>query len=160
MDSLAAYKHKIIETNRSLKSTLAIWRLKEEQIVFTNGCFDVLHLGHMHTLATAKSFGTKLIVGLNSDDSVKRLKGTSRPIFNQVTRSLQLTAFTFVDAIIIFEEDTPLQIIKQVKPNILVKGGDYKAEEIVGAAHLKNYGGQVKIVPYLNGFSTSSIVNI
>lgn len=159
MDSLVAYKHKIINTDDQLKSTLARWRLKEEHIVFTNGCFDVLHLGHFHTLCLAKKMGTKLIVGLNSDSSVKRLKGKSRPVFDEQTRLLQLTVLSCIDTIVLFEEDTPLKLIQKIKPDILVKGGDYKANEIVGASFLKSYGGKVKIIPFLKGFSTSKIIN-
>jgi len=159
VDSLAAYKHKIINADDQLKSTLARWRLKEEHIVFTNGCFDVLHLGHFHTLCSAKKMGTKLIVGLNSDSSVKRLKGESRPVFDEQTRLLQLTVLSCIDTIVLFEEDTPLKLIQIIKPDILVKGGDYKADEIVGASFLKSYGGAVKIIPFLKGFSTSKIIN-
>ncbi len=159
MDSLAAYKHKIIQTQTELGQLLATWRLKDEQIVFTNGCFDVLHMGHFHTLCSAKNCGTKLIVGLNTDDSIKRLKGESRPIFGEQSRLLQLTVLTCVDAAILFKEDTPINLIKQIKPATLVKGGDYKIEEIVGTSFLKSYGGKVKTIPFLNGYSTSGILN-
>jgi len=158
VDSLAAYKHKIISSGARLKSLLAMWRLKDEQVVFTNGCFDILHLGHFHTLASAKQLGTKLIIGLNSDESVKRLKGKHRPKFDEQTRLYQLSTLSFVDAIMLFEEDTPLNLIKKIKPDILVKGGDYKADEIVGSNFLRSYGGQVKIIPFLDGFSTSAIL--
>jgi len=160
VDSLAAYKHKIINTDKELKSTLARWRLKEEHIVFTNGCFDVLHLGHFHTLCSAKKMGTKLIVGLNSDNSIKRLKGKNRPIFNEQNRVLQLSVLSCIDAIKLFKKDTPLTLIEKIRPNSLVKGGDYKADEIVGASFLKSYGGKVKTIPFLEGFSTSSIINV
>jgi len=158
VDSLAVYRHKIINSQAELNRLLAIWRLKDEQIVFTNGCFDVLHLGHFHTLATAKSYGTKLIIGLNTDNSIKQLKGTSRPIFNEQTRLLQLAVLTCVNTIMLFDEDTPLNLIKKIRPHILVKGGDYKENEIVGSEFLKSYGGCVKIIPFLNGFSTSKIL--
>jgi len=159
VDSLAAYKHKIINTDEQLKNKLEKWRMQKECIVFTNGCFDVLHLGHFHTLCSAKKMGTKLIVGLNSDNSVKRLKGENRPIFNEQIRLLQLTVLACIDAIKLFEEDTPLKLIEKIEPKILVKGGDYKAQEIVGATFLKSYGGEVKTIPFLKGFSTTSIVN-
>jgi len=158
VDSLAAYKHKLIENTVSAKPLLARWALKDEVVVFTNGCFDVLHLGHLHVLASAKVFGTKLIVGLNSDASVKRLKGESRPIFDEQTRSWQLAALSCVDAIILFEEDTPLNLIKAISPDVLVKGGDYKINEIVGADFVIANGGEVKVVPFLEGFSTTKIV--
>ena len=159
MDSLAAYKHKIIDTPAGLKRMLARWRLKNEQVVFTNGCFDVLHLGHFHTLCAAKNFGTKLIVGLNADNSIKRLKGESRPVFDEQTRLLQLAVLACVDAIILFEEDTPINLIKQIKPHTLVKGGDYQVDKVVGNTFLKSYGGEVKIIPFLKGFSTSKIIS-
>lgn len=159
MDSLVAYKHKIINSQVELNKLLARWRLKDEHIVFTNGCFDVLHLGHFHTLAAAKNCGTKLIVGLNTDSSIKRLKGENRPMFNQQTRLYQLMGLVYVNAIMLFEEDTPLNLIKKIKPNTLVKGGDYKVADIVGSDFLKSYEGQVKIIPYLKNFSTSKILN-
>jgi len=158
VDSLAAYKHKLINDTSALKPILARWALKDEVIVFTNGCFDVLHLGHMHVLASAKTFGSKLIVGLNSDASVKRLKGDSRPIFDEKVRSLQLAALACVDAVIIFEEDTPLNLIKAINPNVLVKGGDYQIDKIVGADHVIANGGEVKVVDFLEGFSTTGIL--
>jgi len=157
VDSLVVLKHKIVQ-EKTLQSKLAVWRFKGETIVFTNGCFDILHIGHLHTLQAAKTFGTKLIVGLNSDDSVKRLKGETRPIFNEEQRALQLAALTMIDAIIAFEEDTPLQLIKTIKPNVLVKGGDYKADEIVGYDIVSQNGGRVEIVPYLEGISTTIII--
>jgi len=158
VDSLAAYKHKLIENKLALKHLLARWRFKDEVIVFTNGCFDVLHLGHLHILSAAKALGTKLVLGLNSDTSVKRLKGESRPIFNEQIRSWQLAALACVDAVILFEEDTPLNLIKVIEPNILVKGGDYKINEIVGADFVTNNSGKVKVVPFLEGFSTTGIL--
>jgi len=158
VDSLAAYKHKIIKSQIELNSLLARWHLKDEKIVFTNGCFDVIHLGHFHTLCAAKNFGTKLIVGLNSDDSVKRLKGENRPIFNEQTRLFQLTVLSCVNAVILFDEETPINLIRTIKPDFLVKGGDYETDEIVGASFLKSYGGNVKTIPYLKGFSTSRIL--
>ena len=158
MDSLAAYKHKLVNSKIDLQSLLAGWYLKDEVIVFTNGCFDVLHLGHLHVLASAKAYGTKLIVGLNSDASVMRLKGNSRPIFDEQVRSWQLAVLAFVDAIIIFEEDTPLNLIKAIKPQVLVKGGDYNISEIVGASFVSENGGEVKVIPFLGGFSTTNII--
>jgi len=157
VDSLAALQHKILD-EAALKVKLAVWRFKQENIVFTNGCFDVLHIGHIHTLQSAKAFGTKLIVGLNDDASVKRLKGEERPIFNNEQRALQLAALSMVDVIVLFEEDTPQNLIDLVLPNVLVKGGDYKAEEIVGYDIVTGNGGRVEIVPYLDGISTTEIL--
>jgi rfaE bifunctional protein nucleotidyltransferase chain/domain len=134
------------------------WNSSNEKIVFTNGCFDLLHLGHVDYLSKAKDLGTKLIIGLNSSESVQKLKGPSRPIHSSQTRATILAAFEFIDLVIIFEEDTPLELIKVLKPNILVKGGDYTLETIVGADEVNNNGGHVKIIPFLSGYSTSSIV--
>lgn len=121
--------------------------------VFTNGCFDVMHLMHVELLRFAKLHGDYLIVGLNSDNSVKRLKGNSRPIFNQEDRKKFLESIRYVDKVIIFDEDTPLELIKKVQPDLIVKGGDYKAEEVVGAEIC-----EVKIFPFTKGYSTTSIL--
>lgn len=121
--------------------------------VFTNGCFDVMHLMHVELLRYAKTQGDYLIVGLNSDNSVKRLKGNSRPIFNQEDRKKFLESIRYVDKVIIFDEDTPLELIKKIQPDLIVKGGDYKAEEVVGAEIC-----EVKIFPFTKGYSTTSIL--
>jgi len=134
------------------------WRLSKKKVVFTNGCFDLLHQGHKDLLAQAKSFGDILIVGLNNDASVKRLKGESRPIENEKTRSLHLKDTPFVDHVISFHEDTPIKLIQALKPDILVKGGDYLVENIVGASDVMDEGGQVKIIPLTPGFSTTDQV--
>ena len=146
-------------TLENIQSTLAFWLFKDEKIVFTNGCFDLLHQGHIHSLTTAKSLGTKLIVGLNSDSSIKRLKGASRPIKSENERALMLAAYSFVDAVIFFEEDTPLKLIEAVQPNILAKGGDYTIKNIVGADFVLKNGGSVEVIPLVEGFSTTSIIN-
>jgi rfaE bifunctional protein nucleotidyltransferase chain/domain len=134
------------------------WNYSNEKIVFTNGCFDLLHLGHIDYLSKAKDLGTKLIVGVNSSKSVQKLKGPSRPINSSQSRSTLLAAFEFIDLVIIFEEDTPIELIKTLRPNILVKGGDYTLEKVVGAYEVNKYGGHVEIIPFLTGYSTSSIV--
>jgi D-beta-D-heptose 7-phosphate kinase/D-beta-D-heptose 1-phosphate adenosyltransferase len=126
--------------------------------VFTNGCFDVFHYGHLHVLREARKYGSKLIVGINSDESVKRLKGSSRPIFPFKYRSEIVSSLIYVDGIIKFEDDTPLDIIKRIKPNVLVKGGDWKEEEIVGADFVKSMGGTIKTVPYLEKLSSTNII--
>jgi len=128
-------------------------------IVFTNGCFDLLHSGHLDLLRRASEFGDKLIVGLNSDVSVKKLKGRSRPIENESVRSNNLLDKGFVDDVIIFNEITPKKLIEQIIPNVLVKGGDYKKEEIVGYNNVTKNGGVVRIVPLTPGFSTTLIIN-
>ena len=150
-------EQKILSKN-ILSKTLFLWRFKNNKIIFTNGCFDLLHDGHLQLLIKAKQLGGKLIVGINSDDSVKRLKGESRPIKNQTSRLLQLAALQMVDGVILFEEDTPLELIKMIEPDILVKGGDYKIETIVGANDVITNGGRVEIIPIVEGFSTSNII--
>lgn len=129
-----------------------------DKIVFTNGCFDMLHTGHVHLLASCCNYGNRLIVGLNSDESVKRLKGPARPINSQQSRAIILAATQFTDAIIVFEQDTPLQLIEGIKPDVLVKGGDWAKKDIVGSSFVERYGGEVKTVPYLDGFSTTQII--
>jgi D-glycero-beta-D-manno-heptose 1-phosphate adenylyltransferase len=134
------------------------WRLTGKKIVFTNGVFDILHEGHIASLSEAASYGDILIVGVNADASVKRLKGQNRPVNNQQSRSLLLAALLITDAVIIFEEDTPYNLITSIMPDVLVKGGDYTIEQIVGAKEVIANGGEVKIAPVLNGFSTTAII--
>lgn len=135
------------------------WRSEGSIIVFTNGCFDVLHPGHIHCLKRAKSFGDYLVVGLNSDDSVRRLKGDTRPYHEQDQRAIQLMALSCVDAVVLFSEDTPKEVILGIKPNILVKGGDYKEEEVIGGEFVRSLGGRVEIIDLLQGYSTTKILN-
>jgi rfaE bifunctional protein nucleotidyltransferase chain/domain len=142
-----------------LKRRLAQWRVKSDRIVFTNGCFDILHVGHLHTLKESIQLGDKLIVGLNSDASVSRLKGKERPIVNQLDRSEMLAALEMVDAVIIFEDDTPEELIQMIKPDVLCKGGDWSIENIVGGDFVKSYGGQVVSIPFIQGYSSSSLIN-
>lgn len=131
---------------------------ENETLVFTNGCFDILHLGHLKMLEQSKELGDFLVVGLNSDNSVKRLKGSERPINSEVERAKMLLALRSVDAVIIFDEDTPETLIKQIKPNILVKGADYKIDEIVGADFVQSYGGEVRTIDLVPNKSTTSIL--
>lgn len=140
-----------------LKKRIGIWKLRSNQIVFTNGCFDLLHPGHVKYLADAKSLGDRLIIGVNSDDSVQRLKGKNRPIQNQKSRMQILASLHMVDAVILFEEDTPMKLISELKPDFLVKGGDWDVSKIVGADFVNSYGGKVLNIPFLEGFSTSII---
>ncbi len=134
-------------------------RAEQKKIVFTNGCFDILHSGHIDYLNKAKNLGDVLIVGLNSDDSVRRLKGERRPILSQDDRATILDALKPVDYVVIFDEDTPFELIKKVRPDFLVKGGDYRAEEVVGYDIVSSDGGSVVIFPYLAGKSTTTIIN-
>ena len=133
-------------------------KLHRQKIVFTNGCFDVLHYGHAQYLLEAKKLGDILVIGLNSDASVRRLKGESRPINGEKERAFMLAAFAFVDYVVVFEEDTPKELIEVVKPNILVKGGDYQIENIVGADFVMKNGGTVTTIPFVEGFSSTHII--
>jgi len=148
---------KILDGER-LTQRIKEWRAAGETIVFTNGCFDLLHVGHITLLEDCRRFGSKLVLGLNSDDSIRRLKGPSRPIVADRERSRVMAALAAVDAVVLFEEDTPLELIRTVKPDVLVKGGDYIAENVVGYEDVTARGGRVEIVPTVEGFSTSNIV--
>jgi len=129
------------------------------RIVFTNGCFDIIHAGHVQYLSQAKALGDVLIVGLNSDDSVHRLKGPTRPINSEEDRAVVLSALKPVDYVVIFDDDTPFELIKSIRPNILVKGGDYKIEDIVGADIVAESGGETIVLPFLAGRSTTNLIN-
>ena len=134
------------------------WELNEEKIVFTNGCFDIVHRGHVDYLSRAKDLGTKLVLGLNSDASVQRLKGPNRPIVDEQSRAILLAAFQFIDMVVFFDEDTPYELIKALQPDVLVKGSDYNAKDIVGYDVLMAKGGSVETIDFVEGFSTSGIV--
>ena len=136
---------------------LPTWK-REGNIVFTNGCFDILHLGHLDYLGKASELGHKLIVGLNTDASVKRLKGASRPINNEQARAMMLANLAIVDAVVLFEEDTPYELIQRIVPNVLVKGSDYRVEEIVGYDIVLGNGGSVIPIDFVKGYSTTSII--
>ena len=140
-----------------LKATLNVWRLQQKRIVFTNGCFDLLHLGHIDYLARAADYGDKLVIGLNSDVSTTVLKGPNRPINDQRSRSMILASLSFVDAVIIFDEETPLELITWVRPDFLIKGSDYTIPEIVGSDIVLKNGGEVHTIDYLPGYSTTLI---
>ncbi len=145
-------------SNKNLENTISALRQFGKKIVFTNGCFDILHPGHLKLLKEAKSFGDILIVGINSDSSVRILKGEGRPVVNQQDRLVILACLKIVDFVIIFEEETPLNLIKCISPAVLVKGGDYKLSEIVGGEHVIKNGGKVKIVKLKEGYSTSKFL--
>ncbi len=133
------------------------WRASGCKIVFTNGCFDILHLGHIDYLAQAADFGTKMIVALNTDSSVARIKGPTRPICDQLSRSMVMASLEFVSAVTFFDEPTPYDLIKMVQPDILVKGADYRAEDIVGYDIVIARGGSVETIPLVKGYSTTAI---
>jgi rfaE bifunctional protein nucleotidyltransferase chain/domain len=156
MPNIERIKSKIIRPE-VLPATLALWRFKGKKLVFTNGCFDLLHPGHIDYLCRARELGDLLIIGLNTDASVRRLKGPSRPILDEESRALILASLSFVDAVIFFDEDTPIGLIREVQPDILVKGGDYVAEKVVGYDVVTAKGGSVIILPFVEGFSTTSI---
>lgn len=139
----------------------AIKRLKSEnkKIVFTNGCFDILHAGHVNYLSKAKGLGDILVVGLNSDASVRKIKGSSRPVVSQKNRAILLAALETVDFVVVFNELTPLRLIKAIKPGVLVKGGDWKKEDIIGSDFVESYGGYVKSLPYIKGLSTRGLIS-
>ncbi len=141
----------------SLVTLVEYWKDAGMEIVCTNGCFDILHYGHLKYLSDARNLGDKLIVAINSSASVKRLKGDHRPIQDEMTRKFQMAALSFVDAVVFFEEDTPFELISAIIPDILVKGGDWSVENIVGAKIVLSHGGQVLNLPYIDGFSTSAI---
>jgi len=158
MDKSTITAQKIL-TPHSLASKLAYWRFKQYKIVFTNGCFDILHIGHLETLQKAADLGDILLVGINTDASIKRLKGKKRPIMTENHRALLLSAFYFVHHVLLFEEDTPLNLIKTIQPDVLVKGGDYQKHEIVGADIVEQKGGQVITIPLVPNISTTNILN-
>jgi rfaE bifunctional protein nucleotidyltransferase chain/domain len=147
-----------IQDQETLAGQVTKWRENGEQVVFSNGCFDILHLGHIDYLEKASQLGTKLIIGINSDSSVQRLKGPQRPVQPQDARARMLAALAFVDAVVLFEEDTPLELIKKLRPQILVKGDDYSISQIVGAKEVLQDGGEVKTIPLVQGYSTSAII--
>ena len=148
-----------IQTLSSSKELIQDLKSLGHKIVFTNGCFDILHLGHITYLEQAKENGDILIVGLNSDASVKRLKGAERPIKDEESRASILAALSSVDLVIIFEEDTPVDLISAVAPDVLVKGGDYNKEDIVGADFVEEHGGKVEVLPFLEGYSSTDLIN-
>ena len=141
-----------------LERNLAFWRFKAKKIIFTNGCFDFIHLGHIDYLIKAADLGDILLIGLNSDDSVRRLKGKDRPVNNEHARAMILASLSFVTGVIVFSEDTPYELIRTIKPDILVKGNDYKIEEIAGHDIVLEKGGQVITVDLLSGYSTTAFI--
>jgi len=157
LTALSKIQDKIVNWQDALLKVVD-WKDQQEKLVFTNGCFDLMHIGHLDYLSKAKDLGSKLIIGLNSSESVSRLKGPSRPINTDESRGQMLAALEFVDLVVLFSEDTPLKLINHIQPNILVKGGDYVKENIVGAKEVEKAGGRVEIINFVDGFSTTSLV--
>jgi D-glycero-beta-D-manno-heptose 1-phosphate adenylyltransferase len=158
MDKSQILINKIVEREK-LTSLLSTWQLNGKKLVFTNGCFDIVHLGHIDYLAKAADLGDILIIGLNSDSSVRRIKGENRPVNNQTARASLLASMFFVDAVVFFDEDTPYELIKTIQPDILVKGSDYKPQDIVGYDVVHNKGGKIITLDYLEGYSTTAIIH-
>jgi rfaE bifunctional protein nucleotidyltransferase chain/domain len=147
-----------ILTLPEVKFRIAQWRILGKTIAFTNGCFDILHQGHIASLTQAAEQADFLVIGLNADTSIKNLKGKGRPVNDEHSRALVIASLAVVDAVVLFSDPTPLQLILALKPDVLIKGGDYKPEEIVGAPEVQSWGGKVVINPIIKGFSSSSII--
>jgi len=158
MDYITEIQQKIFLLKQDFSGCLQSWKSQNKKIVFTNGCFDLVHRGHLDYLAKAAGLGDKLIVGLNADNSIMRLKGKSRPIVDEYSRAFLLASLRFVDAVILFDEDTPYNLIQIVQPDILVKGADYQVDTIVGADIVTKKGGNIVTLDFLPGFSTSSMI--
>ena len=152
------FEKKIIKSSFDLQKIIKTWKKSNQKIVFTNGCFDVLHLGHIKILSESKNLGDKLVVGLNTDESVKILKGKNRPVNNNQHRSMMLAALSFVDLIVFFEEENPYNLIKLVLPNIITKGGDYEEKDVIGGDLILSKGGQINIIPLLPNLSSSKLI--
>jgi D-glycero-beta-D-manno-heptose 1-phosphate adenylyltransferase len=158
MSRLEIIRKKIFTyTDADYNRMLTIWRFQGKKIVFTNGCFDILHLGHIDYLSKAADLGDMLIIGLNTDQSVSKIKGNSRPIQDEISRAMVLASLGFVDVVVFFGEETPYNLIKTTQPDVLVKGADYKPEEIVGYDIVKNKGGEIVTIEFLEGYSTTAI---
>ena len=151
-------REKIITTD-NLVLKVSQWKKNKMKVAFTNGCFDILHLGHLEILTKSKEFGDRLIVAVNSDESVRKLKGKERPINDFQTRSNMLASFSFVDYVVEFSDDTPKKLIQIIKPDFLIKGGDYKKKDIVGNDIVSSYGGETIIIPLIDGLSSTNIIN-
>lgn len=156
MKAVQFIETKILDT-AALQAQLLRWRLQSKTIAFTNGCFDIMHAGHIHSLSQAATFADVLIVGLNSDASTRGLKGEGRPINKEQDRALLLASLVMVDAVVLFDEPTPLQLIQSIMPDVLVKGGDYTVDTIVGAKEVIANGGRVEIIPLIPGLSTTGL---
>ena len=149
---------KIYTTEKIIQQS-NLWKKKGLKVVFTNGCFDLVHKGHIEILAKSSDLGNKLIVGLNSDISIKKIKGKDRPIIDEKSRAFLLASISFIDAVVLFNEDTPLNLISSIKPDVLVKGGDYNISEIVGQNIVKKNDGEIVLIPFVDGFSSTGIID-
>ncbi|MBN1197804.1 MAG: D-glycero-beta-D-manno-heptose 1-phosphate adenylyltransferase [Bacteroidales bacterium] len=157
MEKLERIKAKIL-TRDQIRAQRNVWYFKEKKVVFTNGCFDLLHLGHIEYLSKAADLGDVLVIGLNSDSSVRKLKGEGRPLMNEYARAMVLSSLSFVTAVILFNEETPYDLIAGVKPDVLVKGADYEIGQIAGYDLVQAHGGTVVTIPLTEGYSTSGII--
>lgn len=146
-----------IKESPEFENLISLWKFQNKRIVFTNGCFDILHLGHITTLANASDLGDVLVVGINTDSSVRKLKGKNRPIVDQHSRAMKIAAMSCVDAVVYFDDETPIEVIRNIVPNVLVKGGDYKPKEIAGYDVVTDNGGTVVVLDYMSGYSTTEI---
>ena len=155
--SLEILNSKILDKERLLVK-LTDWKEENKKIVFTNGCFDLIHLGHIEVIARSADLGDILIIGVNTDNSIKRLKGPNRPIVEEISRAKQLAALEFVDAVVFFDEDTPIDLIKVINPNVITKGGDYNTDQVIGNDIVTQNDGEVVIIPLTQGYSTTSIL--
>ncbi len=158
MPLISKVREKIITTD-NLVLKVSQWKKNKMKVAFTNGCFDILHLGHLEVLTKSKEFGDRLIVAVNSDESVRKLKGEERPINDFQTRSNMLASFSFVDYVVEFSDDTPKKLIQIIKPDFLIKGGDYKKKNIVGNDIVSSYGGETIIIPLIDGLSSTNTIN-
>lgn len=158
MPLISKVREKIITTD-NLVLKVSQWKKNKMKVAFTNGCFDILHLGHLEILTKSKEFGDRLIVAVNSDASVRKLKGKERPINDFQTRSNMLASFSFVDYVVEFSDDTPKKLIQIIKPDFLIKGGDYKKKDIVGNDIVSSYGGETIIIPLIDGLSSTNTIN-
>ena len=158
MSHLNTLKNKIF-TLEELKTQVESWKNSGEKVVFTNGCFDIVHRGHVEVLARTADLGSKFIIGLNSDSSIKKLKGDDRPIINEQSRAILLASLSFVDAVVLFSEETPINLISTLVPDVLAKGGDYEIKTIVGHEIVQKNGGKVILVPFVDGFSSTNIID-
>ena len=158
MPVISKIREKIINTD-NLILKVSQWKKNKMKVSFTNGCFDILHLGHLEILTKSKEFGDRLIVAVNSDESVRKLKGDKRPVNDFQTRSHILASFSFVDYVVEFSDDTPKKLIQIIKPDFLIKGGDYKKKDIVGNDIVSSYGGETIIIPLIDGLSTTNTIN-
>ena len=155
--SLEILNSKILDKERLLVK-LTDWKEEDKKIVFTNGCFDLIHSGHIEVIARSADLGDILIIGVNTDNSIKRLKGKNRPIVEEISRAKQLAALEFVDAVVFFDQDTPMDLIKMINPNVITKGGDYNTDQVIGNDIVTQNNGEVVIIPLTQGYSTTSIL--